>query len=695
MGKHLPFSGQCKVELGEHQPGCFWGMLHVLDYHHWQYMKRLLHHKKHHMRRKRCVNPKTISFTYDAGKAPEHNDAESEHLPGQHHIEGGETLVATDISNEEVDKKHDHLIGGEMGRTTPCSTKAEDELFQRILHNSHFGIVKDVATEYDANRDPRFTKARSFPVPSSSGVQSYKASTLKHKQNEVWFFPGGDGREIGSSNFPKDHKIRLKPFNGIFKQETTFSSLDSPKTVHSHGWNHLIISQFKGIKRRIKRALKENRKGDSPTEAIIDHGSSTDDKNENSNDRVEESKLQGMLRLSSLNDSLDKYARLFEESVSLESKATKLNNSKSLKLTTEDRTSAPKTFRRRLSLPDHETLGALLGDLSYDHLYSGLPTKTKTESNKSKELKLKSEPLGSSHDFPKIDPMEKSSEGRDANLITEPGQSSVGDGTEDRFGDDDICDENSVESVKRKNILIHGEEIGMSLKDAAEAEPSSPVSVLHSFLSHWKTGVAPFSFLEGMELHPLGALDDGNIGTRNEAAGNLLQTRPIIVEEDVTDFNFVKDILKLGGFFQNEFIEPWESMDLPLNPKLFDDSEVSKLHGIECSDGQCGHQVLFDLTNEALLEICERHFTYFPRAFSLGRFTRPVTKGQHLLEDVWTRVKWYRSMGPELDTTLDDIVGQDMAKGDRWMDLEWESQCRALELEDMIFDELVNELIRS
>lgn len=366
--------------------------------------------------------------------------------------------------------KHEHQIDSEMSHTSPRSTKVEDELFQRILQNPHFAIVKGFTGDHEGIGKPRFTKARSFPFSDSSGARHYRASTLQHKQSEVWFFREGD-------------RQKMAPFNATLKQETTRSSLVSSQTIDHHGWNHLIISQFKGIKRRVRLALKQSRRGSLPAEMVSDQGSSSDYMKEISNDQVEANKLLKMTRLSSLNESLDKYARLLGESFSAESKASKLNNSKSLSLRVDAKTSTPKTFRRRLSLPDYETLTSLLGDLSYDNLYSGLSARTKPESNGSKELKMKGEPLD---DFPRTDSPYKSLEGSDAAMVTE-GPSLIGGSADGLYAESDISGENSVESTRREHIILHGKESSISSKSTTEAEPSSPVLVLHSFLPQDKS----------------------------------------------------------------------------------------------------------------------------------------------------------------------------------------------------------------
>ncbi|TQE03237.1 hypothetical protein C1H46_011138 [Malus baccata] len=38
-------------------------------------------------------------------------------------------------------------------------------------------------------------------------------------------------------------------------------------------------------------------------------------------------------------------------------------------------------------------------------------------------------------------------------------------------------------------------------------------------------------------------------------------------------------------------------------------------------------------------------------------------------------VRSYLSLRPEMDQSLDDVVARDLAKGDRWMNLQWEIEC--------------------
>ena len=89
----------------------------------------------------------------------------------------------------------------------------------------------------------------------------------------------------------------------------------------------------------------------------------------------------------------------------------------------------------------------------------------------------------------------------------------------------------------------------------------------------------------------------------------------------------------------------------------------------------------------------EKSHTYFPRGLSLGSTIDRKPKGQHLVEEMWQRTNKSLRLRPKLDQILDDVVRRDLAKGDGWMSLQWELETMTLELEDLIFDQLLDEII--
>lgn len=197
-----------------------------------------------------------------------------------------------------------------------------------------------------------------------------------------------------------------------------------------------------------------------------------------------------------------------------------------------------------------------------------------------------------------------------------------------------------------------------------EIEQASPVSVLETCFQPSTTTKGPeFSFSEGL------GFENCQVDIEKKA-----------------DFEFVREVLEKSGFNGNEFLGKWHSLDQPLNPSVLEETEIC-----EISDPR----LLFDLVDEALLEIYDRSCTYFPRAISSNCRVRPIPRGTHLLNEVWAIISRYSSSGSPFEQTLDHIIAGDLARDDGWINLQCETECVALDLEDLIFEELLDELLCS
>ena len=173
----------------------------------------------------------------------------------------------------------------------------------------------------------------------------------------------------------------------------------------------------------------------------------------------------------------------------------------------------------------------------------------------------------------------------------------------------------------------------------------------------------------------------------------LRQDRNTNLFSENEGLNYVRHVLELSGFIGDDEAPTWHSIDQPLSPALFKQLEDC----FDCYEDEITgsyddhhHRLLFDLVNETLVDMNEKSYTYFPRPFS-----RPTPKGNRLLEDVWARTNSHLSLRPEMDKSLDDVLARDLAKRDSWMNLEWEREMVALELEDLIFDQLLDEVLCS
>ncbi|PPD87577.1 hypothetical protein GOBAR_DD15482 [Gossypium barbadense] len=96
--------------------------------------------------------------------------------------------------------------------------------------------------------------------------------------------------------------------------------------------------------------------------------------------------------------------------------------------------------------------------------------------------------------------------------------------------------------------------------------------------------------------------------------------------------------------------------------------------------------------NEALVGMSEKACVHkFPKPFNRG--IGLMFKGNAvLLQEVWRYVSGNMGFQQEHDGSLDDIVGRDMEK-DAWMFLQGEDDFVALELQELVFDGLLDELL--
>lgn len=620
--------------------------------------------------------------------------------------------------------------------------------------DSHAGIVKQYHGQQTSIRKASFTKSRSFPVADASGARSHRPSTLEHKQSEMWSFPKGEkpttitpGLSLTSSNSLQNHDIQSVQ-SGAMKQEDRASSSGKSHLNNVHRWNQTVTNQIKRIKRRIRRAFKEERKEKAPADAVLDrisHGSSSpaDTKEISENSQYQDgenwttvSKPHHMERTSSIHESLDRYSQLFENAYGRE---PNLHHSKSLKLTVEDRNSSVghsrKSFRRRLSLPDPESLSFLLGVVSLDAICSDMRVmkdgdlRVITECNSGSRLNSSAIPSNPNGSAPlqdssevrflediqeKEEDEEEDGDGDDAETSTELRSSAVVafDQKTVEYSDD------VVELAGEDNSALHEREMSITWEAAGQVgelssvcsskpSPKDDEAMAGEFLpsngcihleepgSH--ANLPSSSVLEA-SMVSCEALNDTETGMKNNIVDHFLKPSHLD-KRDEADFNYVSHLLNLSGVFESEQFERWQTTDQPLNPKLLDDLEdCAAGHELGCSDEVAGtysnHQLLFDLVNEALLEIFEPSLAFFPKAFSFATNGRPIPKGQHMLEEVWKRVNRHR-MGPEQDQTFDEVMARDLARGDGWLNLQWEGECVAIELEDWILDDLLDEVLES
>ncbi|CAM0949476.1 unnamed protein product [Alopecurus aequalis] len=165
-------------------------------------------------------------------------------------------------------------------------------------------------------------------------------------------------------------------------------------------------------------------------------------------------------------------------------------------------------------------------------------------------------------------------------------------------------------------------------------------------------------------------------------------------DKNEADFQYVKDILKKSGFSCGDV--DWYAKNQPVSPVIFEEAECS------CQDLDMANDephnivrrmLLFDIINEVLMHIYDSSLINGPWHSRFDPRTRPIPMGSHVLEEVWENVNCYLSLQWKPKHTVDDIVAYDIMRKDKWMNLLYDVECVALDLEDLMLEDLLDDVV--
>ncbi|KAK2972377.1 hypothetical protein RJ640_014435 [Escallonia rubra] len=622
------------------------------------------------------------------------------------------------------------------------------DLFVKILQDPSSHLVQYLLNHRAQNSSKiGLTKSVSFPLAGSAGKRTVMPRTFKSKQGGECYAAKEEQLQIGNrACIPPESEFTLTaghslPLIAGFNEEGNIKPIlprpvspenpypGSPRGLKNRRDNKRVIKRFKNLRQKIKHAIRDSRK--ERHRIVMDAVFDKIPYGRRSFKDVEEDTINGkrgkyspgssfgsdqssaigkggrpcIRRTSSFNESLHTYNRLYESSFY---RVAKHHISQGLKLRPEETPSpvgTPMSIGRIRSLPDLRFYCLLQSEDSPGS--SGTPSRSIVGStvrrgrSKFDELKAPCFSIGSEKHFQ----LDGYAESEDQENLIESGKA-----------------ENDLGNVTTgENACPPRNENEIKLSQGAELLESIPNPVLQSSCEEDKTDPASFSISDDTELTPSYHLVDGADSLANQESksgkdsptgvdnlsdvqkvecpvkphyrSNLLQEAP----KDNVEFNYVRDVLELSGFGGNEFLGAWHSSDQPLDPLLFEEVEgclLDETHTRFNEEGiKSNHLLLFDLINEVLLDIHEKSFTYYPLHLTCRSHVRPMPVGYHVLEEVWASISEYLSWRPELDQSLDDSLCRDLAKGDGWMNLQFDAECVGLELEAMIFDDLLEEII--
>lgn len=514
---------------------------------------------------------------------------------------------------------------------------ANKELLLKILHDPNSPLAEYFQQQQALNTKLGLTKSDSFPLNETWGRKCLEPHKLERNHEGSGSCAKEEGKIANSSSSPipaqllkcenpaaikrfTDLKQKIKHVIEDSKKERRRISMDAILHKVPHGQT-LSDQELEEIDSQLEDTVnsigtKSDARSGFETASYLTPS-------------IKQKQGRHMRRTSSLNESMDRYCQLYENSFNQEAKQ---QSSDSLKVRTTEAGSpintVPKNLGRILSMPDLKSYICHSQESSCA-FSSATPSRSDFDPNVSTRTSFNE-------------------------------RSSLED----------------LESLIREN----SEEVD---------EISSVASELANFLDGQdnlsKQGQEPSMVINGIE-------------NKEPPERDLIYDMADLKVDanDRVEFSYVRDVLELSGFSGSGFLGSWHSEDKPVDPLVYEAVEGCLFLDPDCSGnegGKCDHLLMFDLINEVLVEIYGRSYGYYPIPLTSLSHIRPMPVGHHVLEQVWGLISFYLRLRPEPDQSLVYVVNVDLAKNDGWMNLHFDTECVALEVEDMVFDDLLDELV--
>ncbi|KAM7271487.1 hypothetical protein ACFE04_030701 [Oxalis oulophora] len=601
-----------------------------------------------------------------------------------------------------------------------------------ILQDPSCRLSQQIYSEKEFSAQMELTKSNSFLIRESlepDKCELKPEGSMSHTNESM-----EDICNQSESHITAEHRSS----SGLKVNESSPEIIDLSSSVSAKPdkGNGMVIKRFKDLKEKIRHVMKEGKKEKRITmDAILDkiprkQGFSKDLKEDvlshvkdlkvnssptssNASDNSDKKKRDSFKRTVSVDQSLERYTHLYEVSFNRE---VKENFSEKSEPRIKDDHALPsgsgqKCLERISSSPE----------LSYS--CTGSPDNSCLEEVDRSDVcrtnfdeKDNNERSSDLESLSQLDATIKN-DLQETNLVNEDQEGSTMAEIDEALGKDSN-DSDSKSSVGDVSLDEQDGDHDMS-KSIAEQVESTPLTVDDSLDA--ATGSAEVYESEDAELtlkhkpnEPTNLQHESTSGSPGKPDDTItVSTKKVEIHKKLTHseflrtqvdakdkakFDYVKEVLELSGFSRTETLGAWHSDNQPLDTAMCTETEGCVLLDPNCSGneegGTCIHLVYFDLINELLLEIWENSYAYYPKPLSALSHIRPMPVGYYVLEQVWGRINWYLSSVPGSDQLLDYVVSRDLAKNDGWMNLQFDMECVGFELEEMIFDDLLEEITR-
>lgn len=161
------------------------------------------------------------------------------------------------------------------------------------------------------------------------------------------------------------------------------------------------------------------------------------------------------------------------------------------------------------------------------------------------------------------------------------------------------------------------------------------------------------------------------------------------MDDTETKRKYIQEILTLSGFSWNTVYLRSLSSEQLLDSSLYD-ADVDILSDQPSNE----YKLLFDSLNEVLLDVCAQYLGGCPLTSFSKHNIRPIPDTDKAFREIWQGVEWHLRPLP-LPRSLEQMVEKDLAKDGRWVDLRFDSVIIGNEIEDVIFQQLLEDTAAS
>lgn len=593
------------------------------------------------------------------------------------------------------------------------------ELFLKFLQDPTF-IFTDYTQEQAASISAmKLTKSGSFPAAGWSYRNRPLSLDDKKEENGSTDAPSStcnaveDGAHSMESMAHPDAANMLKAESeALDRAELGFAETKNTKNVGN------VSTRFKVLKQKIKYIIKENKKehqrismdsilhkipyGEKVSENVkkeaegLWHGrldkSISRAKKIGLHSSSNKHTLRSIRKSSSLTESLGRYSQLLESVSSTDSKRSP-DMSMMIKEDTDSlRQKTPKVLKRIFSLPELPT-GSASKDLRNEVSNSQLLVRpisraaARSTTVKTCDTSQLDSVAALTSDEQSIEPeklVEHSMEEDVSGIPVETEEPSVPIDEQEQS----IVDEDSFSSLDGSKILVTESKVHEDTTSPTGETPQSEAEESESMtIAEADFGIDALLTMENLEQQQI---EETPTQTKlSEFSSFHIQVH----EGEEAEFEYVRNILMMSGFSSEEAFGEWHLPDQPVDPSLFEDS----LDDLETAAAEPNitlkHMLLFDLINEVLLETYDTSFAYCPWVLHADCQIRPLPVGHRVLEEVWAVISKHLSYQLLLDQTVESTVARDFTRNDGWMNLQHDTEYVALDLEDLLLEDLIDDIV--